>query len=203
MLGIGSPTSLLSDFPGERTEFVMLRNWAPRYRERCWTDALRLFVEDRFVRDLGAELDTAFRAQLATHCPPYDDAIPMLQELARSFTLALLTNGPDDVQRTKLRTSGLDRFFGVTVVSGEVGFAKPDARIFKSALDLLGIRVDEAIAIGDSLERDVLGAHNAGLRCIWLNREGGAHPGDVVPDREIASLSEIPEVVAALSARNL
>ena len=203
MLGIGSPTSLLSEFPGERTEFALLRKWAPRYRERCWTDTLRLFVEDRLVRDLGAELDTAFRAHQRTHCPPYGDAIPMLQEVVRSFTLAVLTNGPDDVQRTKLRAAGLEPFFDVTIASGEVGFGKPDPRIFTTALKRLGVHVDDAIAIGDSLERDVLGAHNAGLRCIWLNREGRADPGRVIPDREIASLTEVPAAIAALEACNL
>jgi putative hydrolase of the HAD superfamily len=203
MLGIGSPTSLLSDFPGERTEFAVLRNWAPRYRERCWTDALRLFVEDRLVRNLGAELDTAFRAQLPPHCRPYDDSVSMLQQVARSYTLAVLTNGPDDLQRTKLRASGLESFFGMTITSGEVGFGKPDRRIFTTALERLGVRAGEAIAIGDSLERDVLGAHNAGLRCIWLNREGRTEPCPVVPDAETASLSQVPEIVAALAASDL
>jgi putative hydrolase of the HAD superfamily len=203
MLGIGSPTSLLSDFPGERNEFAMLRTWAPRYRESCWTDALRLFVEDRLVRDLGAELDTAFRAQLLANCRPYDDAVPMLQQVARSYTLAVLTNGPDDVQRTKLRASGLEPFIGLTVASAEVGFGKPDPRIFTTALERLGVRGGEAIAIGDSLERDVLGARNAGLRCIWVNRERRTAPSHVIPDREIASLSEVPEIVATLARGNL
>ena len=115
----------------------------------------------------------------------------------------MLTNGPDDVQRTKLRASGLEPFFGVTIASGEVGFGKPDPRIFTTALERLGVRAGEAIAIGDSLERDVLGAHNAGLRCIWLNRERRTQPGHVVPDAEIASLSEVPEIIRALAASNL
>jgi FMN phosphatase YigB (HAD superfamily) len=91
----------------------------------------------------------------------------------------------------------------MTIASGEVGFGKPDRRIFTTALERLGVRAGEAIAIGDSLERDVLGAHNAGLRSIWLNREGWTEPGPVVADAETASLSEVPEIVAALAASNL
>jgi putative hydrolase of the HAD superfamily len=198
-LGIGSPTSLLSDFPGERTEFARLRDWAPGYRERCWTGALRPLVKDGLVGDLAAELDTAFRVHLRSHCPPYDDVIAVLQQVAPSYSLAVLTNGPGDVQRAKLRASGLERFFPVTVASGDVGFGKPDPRIFTTALDRLGLRPNEAIAIGDSLERDVVGAHNAGLRCVWLNREHRAPPDTMIPDHEIVSLSEIPALLARVA----
>ena len=76
---------------------------------------------------------------------------------------------------------------------------KPDPRFFLTALERLDIRVDEAIAIGDSLERDVVGARNAGLRCIWLNREQRALPSTVVPDHDVASLSEIPSLVLRLT----
>jgi len=198
-LGIGSPTSLLSDFPGEGPEFATLRKWAPGYRERCWTDALRPLVRDGRVGKLATELDTAFRAAVRSHGRPYDDALPMLQQVSRSYSLAVLTNGPHDVQRAKLRASGLGRFFPMTITSGEIGVGKPDPRFFLTALERLCIPVDEAIAIGDSVERDVVGARNADLRCIWLNRAQRALPGTVVPDHEIVSLSEIPSLVLRLT----
>jgi putative hydrolase of the HAD superfamily len=194
-LGIGSPTSLLSDFPGDRPEFARLREWAPSYRKRCWTNALRPLVQDGLAEQLAAELDRAFRARLRSHCPPYDDVVPTLEQVSRSHALAVLTNGPDDVQRAKLQASGLERFFPVTVTSGDVGFGKPDPRIFTTALERLGVRANEAIAIGDSLERDVVGARNTGLRCVWLRRERGARPDAVTPNHEIASLSDLVPLV--------
>ena len=199
-LGIGSPTSLLSDFPGERPEFARLREWAPSYRERCWRDALRPLVENGLVDRLAAELDSAFRANLRSHCPPYDDAVPILEQFTRSHALAVLTNGPGDVQRAKLWASGLGRFFPIAVVSGEIGFGKPDPRIFNTALDRLDVRADEAIAIGDSLERDVQGARNAGLRCIWLNREHHAQPVTSKPEYEIASLRQGARLISELTS---
>lgn len=198
-LGIGSPTSLLSDFPGEGPEFVTLRKWAPGYRERCWTGALRPLVRDGLVGELATELDAAFRGALHSHGQPYDDAVPMLQQVSRSYALAVLTNGPHDVQRAKLRASGLERFFPTTIASGAIGFGKPDPRFYLTALERLSLRPDEAIAIGDSLERDVVGARNAGLRCIWLNREQRASPDTMVPEHEIVSLSEIPSLLFRLT----
>jgi putative hydrolase of the HAD superfamily len=198
-LGIGSPTSLLSDFPGERPEFARLREWAPRYRQRCWTDALRPLVND-VADQLAGELDAAFRAQLRSHCPPYEDAVSMLEQVTRTYALAVLTNGPGDVQRAKLQASGLERFFPHTVASGDIGFGKPDPRIFTIALESLGLRANEAIAIGDSLERDVVGAHRAGLRCVWLNREHSAYSAAAKPDYEVASLGELPRLFFDLTS---
>jgi len=199
-LGIGSPTSLLSDFPGDRAEFAKLREWAPRYRERCWTDALRPLVDEAVATELAAHLDAAFRAALRLQCPPYDDAVPMLEKVGQTHTLAVLTNGPGDVQRVKLRASGLERFFAVAVASGDIGFGKPDPRIFTTALERLGLRANEAIAIGDSLERDVVGAHRAGLKCVWLNRDHTAHSPLTKPDYEVASLGELPRLVFDLTS---
>jgi putative hydrolase of the HAD superfamily len=198
-LGIGSPTSLLSDFPGDRPEFAKLREWAPRYRNRCWTDALRPLVND-VAHQLAEELDAAFRARFRSHCPPYENAVPTLEKVTRSYALAVLTNGPGDVQRTKLQASGLERFFPVTIASGDIGFGKPDPRIFATALERLGIRANEAIAIGDSLEKDVVGAHRAGLRCVWLNRDHTAHSARAKPDYEVASLGELPRLVFDLTS---
>jgi len=200
-LGIGSPTSLLSDFPGDRPEFAKLREWAPRYRERCWRDALRPLVDEAVAAKLAARLDAGFRGALRLQCPPYEDAIPMLEKVWQTHTLAVLTNGPGDVQRVKLRASGLERFFTVTIASGDIGFGKPDPQIFTTALERLRLSANEAIAIGDSFERDVIGAHNAGLRCVWLNREGDARQAPT-RDHEIASLNDLAPLIVDLTSRS-
>jgi putative hydrolase of the HAD superfamily len=186
----------LSEFPGERPEFARLRDWAPGYRERCWSSALRPLVDDSLVGGLAAELDAAFREHLRLHCPPYDDVVPMLQRVAPSYSRAVLTNGPSDVQRAKLRASGLEGFFPIIVTSGDIGFGKPDPRIFTTALERLDLRANEAIAIGDSLERDVVGARAAGVPCVWLNRDRAARSGGPAPDHEIASLGELSALLS-------
>jgi hypothetical protein len=54
--------------------------------------------------------------------------VPALEELGRSYALAVITNGPADVQRMKLRVTGLDRFFAAVIISSEIGLAKPHQR---------------------------------------------------------------------------
>jgi putative hydrolase of the HAD superfamily len=89
-LGIGSPTSLLSDFPGERPEFRRLRDWAPAYRRRCWIETLGPLVPRSDVDELAAHLDQAFRAELRANCPPYDDVPKIVEALASRYTVAVL-----------------------------------------------------------------------------------------------------------------
>jgi putative hydrolase of the HAD superfamily len=123
---------------------------------------------------------------------PFDDAMPLLKRLHGSYKLAVVTNGPADTQLDKLTTAGLDGYFDVFVASGGVGVAKPDAGIFRHALDQLGVEAETCLHVGDWLPADVAGALNAGLTAVWLNRRGQQRePSDPTPHHEIASLAEL------------
>jgi putative hydrolase of the HAD superfamily len=194
-LGIGSPTSLLSDFPGEASELAYLREWAPEYRRTSWRDGLHAAgVSDADV--LAVPLSDAFRQRFRERCPPYADAAPSLETLAPHYALAVATNGPMDVQRIKLTVSGLRRFFSVVIASSELGWGKPDRRIFDAAVAQLGTPPADVLVVGDSLEKDVAGAHAAGLRCVWVNRTGAERDGARTPDAEIRSLAELAALLA-------
>jgi putative hydrolase of the HAD superfamily len=62
----------------------------------------------------------------------------------------------------------------ITVASGDVGAAKPDARIFEHACRLLGVHPRDAVYVGDRFETDALGAAGAGLTGVWLDRRATA-----------------------------
>jgi FMN phosphatase YigB (HAD superfamily) len=106
--------------------------------------------------------------------------------------LALITNGPSDTQRGKLRVHGLEHWFEVVVISGEVGVAKPNASVFDLALNQLLVERENVWHVGDSLTTDVAGAKAAGLTAVWINRSGRVRrAGDPEPDLEIRSLSNL------------
>ncbi len=69
------------------------------------------------------------------------------------------------------------RCFGTIVVSLEVGFGKPDPRVFEIAVSRLGVAKDDAVMVGDSLVCDIGGARRAGLRAIWIDLRRGARRG--------------------------
>lgn len=128
----------------------------------------------------------------------YDD-VGLLLAAARNAGIrtALITNGPGPVQRGKLAAVGLTDAFDAVLISGEVGAAKPDTRIFEVALAELGVGAESAWHIGDTLAYDIAGARAAGIEAVWLNREGIARDAaEAVPHREIATLAELVPLLA-------
>lgn len=173
-----------------------IEDWMPDYRRKSWSGALG----DLGVSDDGlvSELIDAHHRERRARQTPYADTVPALRQLSGRYALAIVTNGSSAVQRSKIAVAGMESYFKSVVVSGEVGAGKPDARPFLAALKALGARPDEAVMVGDSPERDIAGAQAAGIRAVWVNREG-AVPKGVQPDATITSLSPLPEVIERLA----
>jgi putative hydrolase of the HAD superfamily len=123
----------------------------------------------------------------------FPDALPTLSFLrAKGVRLALVTNGNAALQRRKIDRFGLDLYFAACLVEGELGFGKPDRRVFEAALRAVGTQPSETWCVGDNLEWDVEGAQAVGITGIFKDtyRRGlGASP--VRPDRTILELSEL------------
>jgi putative hydrolase of the HAD superfamily len=192
-VGISSWEGLWCRFGGEEPAARALRAWAPTYRRETWRLALadQGVEDDALAEDLGERFGEERRARHAT----FDDAADVLDELSRTCTLALVTNGAGCLQREKLAASGLAHRFAAVVVSADVGIGKPDAAVFRHALAQLG--ADHALMVGDSLARDVEGALAAGLDAVWVNRDGAEPPARRPGLAEVASLRELPALVSS------
>lgn len=114
----------------------------------------------------------------------YEDVRPALRDLGRRYRLAALTNGNADVRRV-----GLGEVFEVAVCAADVGAAKPDPAMFDCACRRVGLPPEQALHVGDDPLYDVGGARAAGLRAVWLNRDGRPWPaGHPPPDGEVSDL---------------
>jgi len=126
----------------------------------------------------------------------FEDSRDVLVELRRrGIPIGLITNGPSAFQREKLRTVGIDGLFDVVVASGDIGVLKPDAEIFRHALDRAGVLSAASLHVGDSFAADVMGAVGAGLSAFWLNRERIAAPPNAPRHVEGESLRTVLELV--------
>jgi putative hydrolase of the HAD superfamily len=195
-MGIWWGEGLWGEFRGEASELRALHDFVPSFRLAVWGEALAAVgvSDEALAADLVETYRTTRRARQLVDA----EADPVLDVLARDHRLALISNGAPDVQREKLAGTALARYFGAIVISCEVGFGKPDPRIFEIALDRIGANVQETVMVGDSLARDVAGAHAAGIRAIWIDRHLWAGEEGPVPDARIESLSELPAALAAL-----
>jgi putative hydrolase of the HAD superfamily len=121
----------------------------------------------------------------------------VLEELAGRYSLALVSNTMSDQPRLILERTGLARHFEVIVCSRDLGIRKPNPRIFEHVLGELGVRPDEAVHVGDSVEADMVGASNAGLVPVWIkNAESPPWSGYA-----ISSICELPEFLENLEKR--
>lgn len=126
----------------------------------------------------------------------FADVMGLLDSLRHVYPLALITNGAADLQREKLRKVAVEPYFSIIVISGEAGCCKPDPAVFQVALEKLGVRPEEAWHVGDNPVNDVVGAHEAGLISVWLNRRQALWPEALQrPDYEIGSLAELPDLL--------
>jgi putative hydrolase of the HAD superfamily len=188
-VGISSWEGLWGDFLGDDENLQALRAWAPHYRQISWHGALlKHGVDDS---DFAGMLAAHFKENRPKRHIVYEDVYSELPRLGQVYKLGLLSNGAPDVQRTKIEGSGIEQYFEAIVISGEMGFGKPDTRVFDAILNRLGAQPAEATMIGNSLKSDVAGAQAAGMRAIWLNRDGKPRDDSIIPDREIKSLYEL------------
>ncbi|MCC5948475.1 MAG: HAD-IA family hydrolase [Nitriliruptoraceae bacterium] len=145
-------------------------------------------------------LSAAYVAHLAQGTQLIAGAQAVLDRIARDHRIAYITNGLADVQRPRLRDSRIGDYAEVTVISDEVGAAKPDPIIFATAMARMGGPDPGAVTmVGDSLSADIAGGNAAGLATVWVARPGGPPPGpdEPVPTHRIADLRELPALLGA------
>lgn len=123
-----------------------------------------------------------------------DGAEAALAAVRESHRVGMVTNGGREAQQTKLESLGIADAFETVVFAGETTPPKPDTRPFELALDRLDVAPDSALHVGDSLDADVRGAREAGLRAAWYPMEE-AEPDGHEPDHVLETLGDLPSVL--------
>lgn len=106
----------------------------------------------------------------------------------------VVTNGQSEVQDSRIRRTGLDRYIADWVISEQAGVSKPNPRIFALAAQRVRMRLGGAWVVGDSPEADIGGAAAMGLPSVWLHR------GRDWMDNRFAPTRVVGNVIQGLSA---
>lgn len=122
---------------------------------------------------------------------PY--ALETLDYLNNKYPMVIVTNGFDEIQATKISSSGIQHYFKSVVTSARAGFKKPAREIFEFALAEHGFTTADAIMIGDNLLTDIGGAHNASLDTVFYNPNKVIHQEK--PLHEIHSLDQLMTIL--------
>ena len=121
-----------------------------------------------------------------------------VDSLHKKYRLFLVSNGTASVQKGRMTSADLYRFFETVFVSQEIGHNKPSVAYFNACFAAIpGFDKEKAIIVGDSLSSDIKGGINAGIRTVWVNPEHKPW-GDIRPDYEIESISQLEGLLETL-----
>ncbi len=143
--------------------------------------------------DLSYSLSEDYIALAPTKSGLQPHTLEILRYLAAKYTLHIITNGFEDAQYSKLKSSGIDGYFRHIITAEKAGSKKPAEGIFEYSIKLAKTNVQESIMIGDNLEVDILGARSAGIDQVYYNINNLAHTEMI--SFEIRSLIELKEIL--------
>ena len=115
-----------------------------------------------------------------------------VDRLSKKYRLFLASNGTAVVQKGRMTSANLYRFFEKVFVSQEIGHNKPSKAYFDACFaQIPGFDPAKAMIVGDSLTSDIAGGINAGIRTCWVNPQHLPCPDHIHPDHEIEYLSQL------------
>jgi putative hydrolase of the HAD superfamily len=173
-------------------------------------DAVELWRE--FLRSKGSDYTRALsadkREQMALFLAELHRGIarkrlrlyPQVQEtlgqLRTRYRMAIVSDAQSAYAVPELRAMGILDYFNPIIVSGDYGYRKPDPRLFQKALDVLQVRPEQALFIGNDLYHDIFGAQQVGMKAILASFvQGDASKQNIVPDYTISRFADLIEAV--------
>ncbi|MGD8566206.1 MAG: HAD family hydrolase [Candidatus Bathyarchaeota archaeon] len=144
-----------------------------------------------------------FEETILSDLPPLEEgARKILKHLKDSRKIGLISNTgvtPGRILRRVLDRLEILECIDCTIFSDEIGYTKPHALPFRKAVEQLQVKPYEAIHVGDLLHTDVVGAKRFGMKAVWINRNIDVAESDLKPDYKVEKLSQLLEILAALT----
>jgi len=160
-------------------------------------EAIRLEAFRQSLKDVGrpddalaARLNQVYLKHRFGDIELFTDVLPTFKALQSSYTIGLLSNGNQHPERC-----GLEGVFRFVIFSQDYGVEKPSPEIFRIAVEKAGCSRTQLLHVGDSLTDDIMGAMNAGIQCVWLNRDQTKTHLSVDIDYEIHRLSDLLSIL--------
>jgi putative hydrolase of the HAD superfamily len=126
---------------------------------------------------------------------PVPGAAESIAELrARGLKTGLITVCSEDVPRLWAETA-FHGLFDAEVFSSSVGLRKPDPRIYRLALDELGVPAGEALFVGDGANDELGGAERVGMTAVMLELAPEELPGEEQPEWDGLRIRSLPELL--------
>jgi len=162
-------------------------------------ERFRLVFEESgsIMKLVSPELLKEFNKSFLRTCPSkgklIEGAKEVLDVFGDKYAMHIITNGFEEVQSTKLSTSGIAKYFDKIITSEKAGFKKPMAGIFTYALKWSKAELEHSIMIGDNLSTDIKGARDFGMDQVYFNPKSEQHSDEITYE-----ISELKQLLAIL-----
>jgi len=172
------------------------RNNMPPARRKIVREAFLTMDLPEADADAMAERYSTVRLENMYLLPGAQPTLDLL--LSRGYRLGLLTNGDGETQRYKIKRFDLAKYFKTILIEGEIGFGKPDVRMYRLALSALGLTPEQTYMVGDNLSWDVEAPQHLGIRGVWIDRKETGLPigSTAAPHRVIRDISEVLSIIS-------
>ncbi len=138
------------------------------------------------------ESTLAFCKEFMKYVKIDQDTIKILTELHKKYKLGIVSNfAIPECVISLLKRENIERFFSVIIVSGAINKRKPNKKIFQAALNVLKVDSSETIFVGDTLDADIKGAKDLGMKTIFIERRIQKERDLIIPDINIKKLKEL------------
>jgi len=125
----------------------------------------------------------------------FADAYDVVSYLhGKGYKLGVVTNGLSILQKQRILDTPIGKFIDDIIVSEESGVPKPHPKIFQLLLKRMKLKNTEVIMVGDMLDKDIRGAHSAGMKAVWINRKNKPNESEIIPEYEVKTLSDLKEI---------
>ena len=145
-------------------------------------------INNHVKEKLSMECMNDFLEAIGYMSEPNEDVIDTLEYLSKKYELVVLTNWFKVPQTNRLKTAKIDKYF--KEIYGGEDYIKPLKEAFLQAAG--NTPVEECVMIGDTYNLDIMGAHNAGMRPIFMNPK---HKENKNNFEEITKLSDLKNIL--------
>lgn len=162
------------------------------YRLRRYADVIQGAHENPLA--FSSALNSIYMKEANHAITLFDDVIPLLKTLEeKEINTAVLTNGPSDGQRDKIKALKLAQYIKKIYISEEIGFCKPSCKVFEFVIHDLNIEPSQVLMVGDSIEDDIEGADKFGIKTVLVDRKGKYFDYQGTRIFDLSSLKEMLE----------
>lgn len=175
------------------------------WRVKLWESALKNecnVSSDNNAKPSAAEMYELWRSARLEKMAFTNEISSLIQELAKDYKIAIVTNSDSVIQREKLAACGAEKFFKTIVISSDQAHPKPHPVMFHTACSQINVDPQNCVMVGDNLAHDIQGGKNAGLMAtVWIKLEGSSwNEGDPEPDFVVASVLSLPKILDKLNS---